>query len=149
MPFPDDVFQERQAFQNSSREKEIRNTYRPDSSFAQFTTGDFPSAAFEADQQFKNLTPGVKRTFNPWQGQLPYSTTPRTYENPMLQMIPEPTRVSRVCFNDALEKSGPWYLRSWQPWENAPFLPSVGDVTKDPRFGEQTKGFTTEYKKLL
>ena len=85
-----------------------------------------------------------------FQGQLPYLTSPRLYNTGVQErMIPEDTRVSKVCFNEALEKSGPWYMRYWQIWDYAPFLPSIGDVTKDPRYGQQTRGFTTEYKKLL
>lgn len=109
---------------------------------------DFAEKNFAAEQTFRSTGPELKKDVKPFVGQLPYSTTPRSYTYPVMQMVPEQTRVSRVCFNEAVENSGPWYLRHWQIWDNAPFLPSLGDVTKDPRYGIQTKGFTTEYMKL-
>ena len=109
---------------------------------------DFPSQSFAAEQAFMSTAPELKKDVRPFTGQLPYATTPRSYMNPGMQMIPETTRVSKVCFNEALENSGPFYLRRWQIWDYAPFLPSIGDVTKDPRYGIQTKGFTTEYMRL-
>ena len=85
-----------------------------------------------------------------FQGQLPMNTSPRLWsDGTQERMIPENTRVSKVCFNKALDESGPFYLRRWQIWDYAPLLPSIGDVTKDPRFGQQTRSFLTEYKKLL
>lgn len=115
---------------------------------APWQQGDFPDESFAAEQAFRQNAPELKKDIRPFVGQLPYATTPKSYVNPMLQMIPEQTRTSRVCFNEALENSGPWYLRHWQIWDYAPFLPSMGDVTKDPRYGIQTKGFTTDYLKL-
>lgn len=110
-----------------------------------FINKDYGTFNIDEEQKLRAITPQLKRDLRPFTGQLPYHTTPKTWENPQLYMIPETTRVSNVCFNDALYKSGPWYLRHWQIWDNAPFLPSSGDVTKDPRYGMQTKSFTTEY----
>ena len=117
---------------------------------APWQQNDFPDASYQAEQTFRDIGPELKKDIRPFEGQLPYSTTPRSYLNPAMQMVPQQTRIanSRVCFNEALDNSGPWYLRHWQIWDNAPFLPSVGDVTKDPRYGIQTKGFTTDYMKL-
>lgn len=116
---------------------------------APWQQGDFTEKNFDAEQLFRETQP-EKQKVRPFVGQLPYSTTPRSFLNPVTQLIPEQTRSSRVCFNEALEKSGPWYLRHFQLWDtpNAPFLPSAGDLSKDPRYSIQTKGFTTEYMKL-
>lgn len=113
-------------------------------------TKDRNSAAYYgAESIFRDSVSGVKRKRDPYVGALPYSTTPKTYVDPMIRMVPEPTRVDSVCFKEALERSGPFYLRHWQIWDNAPFLPSNGDVAIDPRYlSAQTKGFTTEYQKL-
>jgi len=109
---------------------------------------DFPDSSFAAEQAFRSQAPQMKMDLRPFEGQLPYSTVPKNYLNPGMQMIPEQTRVSKVCFNEALDNSGPWYLRHWTIFDYAPFLPSVGDVSKDPRYGIQTKGFLTDYMKL-
>jgi hypothetical protein len=118
---------------------------------------DFPSNEIDVENTFRYTAPEFKadlrlpnrQTGNfPYEGQLPYSTTPKEYPRIPYMAIPENTQISKVCFNEALDNSGPWYLRSWQIWDNAPFLPSNGDVTKDPRYGIQTKGFTTEYMNI-
>jgi len=113
---------------------------------APWQQGDFPNVVTE--QQFRYNVPELKKDVRPFVGQLPYTTTPKSYIDPGHRMIPESTQVSRVCFNEALDNSGPFYLRHWQIWDYAPFLPSNGDVGKDPRYGIQTKGFTTEYMPL-
>lgn len=119
------------------------------SSFAApWQNDDFPDSSFAAEQSFRSTAPELKKDVRPFVGQLPYATSPKTWVNPGIQMIPEQTRVSRVCFYEALDNSGPFYLRQWPIWDYMPFLPSIGDVTKDPRYGIQTKGFTTEYMKL-
>jgi hypothetical protein len=104
---------------------------------------------YGTEQQFRKNVSGVKRKNDPFVGQLPYMTTAKTYVNPMIQLIPQSTQINRVCFNEALANSGPFYLRHWQIWDNAPFLPSNGDVTLDPKYmSAQTKGFTAEYQKF-
>jgi hypothetical protein len=115
---------------------------------APWQKNDFPDAAFNAEQQFQSIAPTLKRDVRPFVGQLPYATTPKMWITPGERMIPAPTRVSRVCFNEAVDNSGPFYLRRWQIWDNAPFLPSAGDVANDPRYSIQTKTFTTEYNEL-
>lgn len=102
------------------------------------------------DQQFRgNGTLKNDNFVRRDQMQLPYSVgSRRTFVNPDLYMVPESTQVSRSCFNEALDNSGPYYLRWWQPFDNAPFLPSCGDTDKDPRYGVQTKTFTSEYLPL-
>jgi len=151
MNYPEDFFSKPRPMQDIqyTKEREESVMHKTDNQFGSLTTDDYTSVNFDADQQFKFTAPELKKDLRPYTGQLPYRTTPRSWEHKGNQMIPEPTRVSKVCFNDALENSGPWYLRHWQIWENAPFLPSIGDISKDPRYGMQTKGFTTEYKKML
>lgn len=80
-----------------------------------------------------------------FKGSLPYTTSPKLYRNVQDRMIPEETRISKVCWNDALADSGPWYLRHWQIWDGVPFLPTTGDVAKDPRYGKMTNDFTRDY----
>lgn len=117
--------------------------------FSGFINADYTNENLEAENKFRySQLSGKKGWQRPYSSQLPYRTTPKTYIQPEYQMIPESTRMSRVCFNEALDKSGPFYLRQWPIWDNAPFLPSVGDVTKDPRYGMQTKSFLTEYRKI-
>jgi hypothetical protein len=81
-------------------------------------------------------------------GSLPYSTAPRLLKRPLDRMLPTFTALecSKPCWNEALAQSGPWYLRHWQIWDNAPFLPTNGDVTKDPRYGVNTRQFTKPQK---
>ena len=81
-------------------------------------------------------------------GQLPYLTTPRLFNAPGRRMIPESTRdvEHRIRFNQKVDEAGPFYLRHWQIFDNAPFLPSSGDVTKDPRYSIMTKGSNVEYQ---
>lgn len=106
-------------------------------------------ANVDIETKFQENVPGVKRSTDRWEGQLPYSTTPKAYGTPGLQMIPQSTRIDAVCFREALDNSGPFYLRHWQIWDNAPFLPSGGDVSLDPKYHSmQTKGFTSSYLKL-
>jgi len=109
------------------------------------------SSYYSVEQEFREQVTGVKKSHtNQWEGQLPYQTTPKSNVHTAIQMIPEYRNpVNRVCFREAVDNSGPFYLRHWQIWDNAPFLPSNGDVTLDPKYmSEQTKGFTTEYHKL-
>jgi hypothetical protein len=130
------------------KERENSVNYQPDNTlFTSFQQTDYSSVNFDAEQSFRSNENNLKKGLRPWSGQLPYRST-KSFVNPGTRMIPESTRSSRVCFNDALANSGPWYLRQWPIWDHLPFLPSVGDVTKDPRYAVQTKGFTTEYRRI-
>jgi hypothetical protein len=82
-------------------------------------------------------------------GALPYTTSPRLRKNPVDRMMPVDTRVSRSCWREALAQAGPHYLRHWPIWDSLPFAPSSGDVTKDPRYGVDTRRFTKPYRSLL
>ena len=81
-------------------------------------------------------------------GSLPYTTSPRLKKNISDRIIPMDTQLgcSKACWNEALAQAGPWYLRHWQIWDNAPIKPSAGDLSKDPRYGVQTRQFTKPYK---
>lgn len=133
-------------------EKEKSQYYQTDTNmFQEFLSNDAQDRVAEAQIRKDNTSVKKDARRTQWQGQLPYQTSTRTRENSNVQLIPESTKGHdiKVCFNDALDKSGPFYLRHWQIWDSAPFLPSFGDVTKDPtRTMQQTKGFTTEYKKI-
>lgn len=79
-------------------------------------------------------------------GSLPYATSPRLKRTPVQRMVPMDTRVPRGEWNEALARSGPFYYRHWQIWDNAPFLPSRGDITLDPRYtgsNDMRSGMTT------
>jgi len=80
-------------------------------------------------------------------GSLPYTTSPKMLRNPVDRMMSEPTKMgfSRACFNECVNRSGPWYLRHWQIWDYAPLPPTNGDVSKDPRYGMDTRQFTEPY----
>lgn len=152
MNYTNDSFMKQRPMQDIQYTKEREESVvhkTANDQFGSLMQGDYSSVNFDTEQQFKFNPPGMKKDARPYVGSLPYRTTPRSWEHKGIQMIPETTRVSKVCFNDAVENSGPWYLRHWQIWDNAPFLPSMGDVSKDPRYGMQTKGFTTEYKRML
>jgi len=101
--------------------------------------GDKSSKNYDVEQSFLPKYFGRERMI---QGSLPKSTAPRLYNNPNDRMIPVDTRVSASCWNEALAQSGPFYLRRWQIWDNAPYLPSNGDVSLDPRYGADTRKFT-------
>ena len=135
-----------QNYYQDTSSRPIANGMDPSVFRTQWGNDDFSSAAFDAEQTFLRTRSGVRKDRrSQFQGQLPYATTPKQWIMPQKQMIPETTRISRACFNEALDESGPFYLRHWQIWDYAPFLPSNGDVTQDPRYGMQTKGFTTDY----
>ena len=126
---------------------DLRHSETNFNEFSADISSDFSNINYEADSQLRYTKPDNKRDVPRYSTQLPYLTTPHMVSTSNQQMIPKVGQFSRICFNDALAKSGPFYLRSWQIWDNAPFLPSLGDVTKDPtRMAEQTKGFSTEYK---
>lgn len=102
----------------------------------------------------RNKDKDVEDSFTPKYGQdrmvtgsLPFATSPRLYNNKNDRMIAVDTRISRACFNDCIAQAGPFYLRHWQIWDTAPFKPSTGDVTKDPRYGENTRQFTMPFRK--
>jgi hypothetical protein len=81
-------------------------------------------------------------------GSLPYSSGPRLLKKEHERMISLSTKLnfSKVCFNKCVEDAGPSYLRYWQIWDSAPFIPSVGDVSIDPRYTQMdTKLFTEPY----
>ncbi|RKP33268.1 hypothetical protein BJ085DRAFT_31414 [Dimargaris cristalligena] len=145
--------------ENNSVKRTRATTYLPERAIPvhnNFTSDEFGSPQiadygkrnFDTEQAFRDTAPSSQSGVRQFSGQLPYATTPRSFENPMTKIIPQPTKMGKVCFNDALDKAGPFYLRQWQIWENAPFIPSLGDVTKDPRYAIQTKGFTTEYTRI-
>ena len=67
-------------------------------------------------------------------GSLPYATPPRLKREPLQRMVPMDTRVPRGEWNEALARAGPFYYRHWQIWDYAPYVPSNGDVTLDPRY---------------
>lgn len=79
-------------------------------------------------------------------GSLPYYTSPKLKRTPFERIIPIDTRISRPCWNETLAQSGPFYLRYWQIWDNASILPTTGDISKDPRYGENTRQFTKPYR---
>ena len=82
-------------------------------------------------------------------GSLPYTGSPRYRKNLSDRLIPEDTKMmwSRSCWNECLNQAGPWYLRHWQIWDYAPFVPTAGNVVTDPKYGGiNTKEFTKSYK---
>lgn len=140
----------RDAYTNMLKDKNVSNDISSNlNPFQDFHRQDFSTVNFNAEQDFRYKAKDNKKDVRPFVGSLPFRTTPMSKIMPTHRMIPESTRVSRVCFNDALEQSGPFYLRQWPIWDHLPFLPSTGDVSKDPRYGQQTKGFTTEYKQMM
>lgn len=72
-------------------------------------------------------------------GSLPYSTTPRLRNPPLDRPVPVDTRVPQGEWNEAVARAGPFYARHWQIWEHAPYLPSRGDVSLDPRYINQPR----------
>ncbi len=93
---------------------------------------------------FKQKTFGRDRMMT---GSLPYATSPRLKKTPLERLVPMNTHVPYGELNEALSRAGPFYLRRWQIWDNAPFLPSRGDVSLDPRFApNQLKRSTTILK---
>lgn len=90
---------------------------------------------------FKQKTFGRDRMMT---GSLPYATSPRLKRTPLERMVPMDTHVPFGELKEALSRAGPFYLRRWQIWDNAPFLPSNGDVSLDPRYSaNQMKHSTT------
>jgi hypothetical protein len=82
-------------------------------------------------------------------GALPYATAPRLRRHPTDRFMPmdTKTRFSRACWNECVNSAGPHYLRYWQVWDYAPFLPSRGNVAIDPRYtGMPTKSYTAPFK---
>ncbi len=130
------------------REQTRQINPEPYGNWASFISNDYTQQNRDTENQFRYQVSGVKKDRSPFSAQLPYNTTPKTYTPPTHQMIPQTTRFDKVCFNEALDKAGPHYLRHWQIFDNAPFLPSNGDLSKDPRYGQQTKNFLTSYRKL-
>jgi hypothetical protein len=64
------------------------------------------------------------------------------------QLIPEPTRTTRVAMNKAFEDT-PYYERKWEPVEHLPVLPTIGNIDADPRYHSlSTKTNMTEYKQI-
>jgi hypothetical protein len=92
-----------------------------------------------------------KRDVRPFQGQL-RDVGRKSYNMQGLQIpISEVTRTKgeSVCFNDELAQT-PFYFRHFPIFENAPFIPSVGDIDNDPRYGTIiTKEFQSKYKQIL
>lgn len=81
-------------------------------------------------------------------GAFPYAGAPRMRKKVHERMIPESTKLtySRACFNECVNAAGPNYLRYWQIWDYAPFLPTNGNIALDPRYGMDTKRFTQPYR---
>ena|SRR5947209_2721856 len=121
-----------------------------DKSFNNMQQTDYAGLNRTEEAQLRYVAPEPKRGFKTRNDQMPYVTTGRRIDPMNNKLVPESTREGdlTVQFNEAVDNSGPFYLRHWQIWDNAPFLPSAGDVSQDPRYGIQTKGFTAEYKKL-
>ncbi len=93
---------------------------------------------------FKHRSFGQDRMMT---GSLPYATSPRLKRAPLQRMVPMDTRVPRGEWNEALARAGPFYYRHWQIWDNAPFLPSNGDLALDPRYNSnQMRPSTTTLK---
>lgn len=101
--------------------------------------------SYQVQQSFLPQTYGKERMNT---GSLPFNTSPKLRRQVTDRMIPEGTKMmwSRSCWNECLNNAGPWYLRHWQIWDYAPFLPTNGDVSLDPRYGMDTKKFTESYK---
>ena len=104
-------------------------------------------ASFLDAQQKSNSKRDLR--LNGHQGQLPYATTPRTFATPgQDRLVPFSTRdnCTRFTFNEQVASQGPFYLRHWQIFDNAPFKPTAGDITKDPRYNFMTKGRLADYQ---
>lgn len=132
------------------KEREETVVYKSDNNnlWGELMRDDYSTVNFDADNRFKFNAPQNKKDVKPYVGSLPHKTTPKTYELPQLQMIPETTRVSKVCMNDAINNAGPWYLRQWPRFQDFPFKPSLGDISRDPRYGLITRNESVEYKRL-
>lgn len=64
------------------------------------------------------------------------------------QMVPEPTRITRVCMNKTFE-SVPFYERSFPIVDAFPVKPTMGEIGDDPRYKMiSTKTNTSEYKQV-
>lgn len=116
---------------------------------------DFTRGLTQQDYQvYKNqlsFPKETKRDTRPFSGQLPYHTTSKQFNyqgyRPKIAMLTTP-KGNSVCFNTQLAQT-PFYNRSWQPFENMPFVPSTGDVFKDPRYSQTTNNFSNEYKNTV
>lgn len=125
-----------------------------DNQYNAMTEQDTPASFWSASDAFRDAQRQANKKrdvrLSRYEGQLPMHTTPRLCKfNQMESRIePETTRgVSPRCsFNERVEAQGPFYLRHWQIFDNAPFLPSEGDVTKDPRYSVMTKGHSADYR---
>ena len=97
------------------------------------------------ERNFFTLPQETKRDTLPFSDQLPYSTTPKSFNTSAERFqVPQSTnsRGSFVCFNTELAKT-PFYLRSWPSFE----VPRQRvDTTKDPRYSVSTKIFSQNYK---
>lgn len=109
-----------------------------------------PISSLEAEQELRQVQGGVKKSRDPFCGSLPFATTPKVHKNPDFRMVPATTRSKTIHtdFAKMSEARGPLYQQQWPVFDNVPFLPSRGDVALDPRYGVQTKGFSTAYMKL-
>ncbi len=98
----------------------------------------------EVADSFRQKTFGRDRMMT---GSLPFATSPRLKRTPLQRMVPMDTHVPFGELNEAVARAGPFYLRRWQIWDNAPFLPNTGDVSLDPRYSaNQMKTRTTILK---
>jgi len=110
--------------------------------------------AIRTDPRNKNYD--IEASFGPKQfgvarmneGSLPFTTSPRLRKQTGERMMPEGTKFlwSRSCWNECVNSAGPWYYRHWQIWDYAPFLPTSGNVSLDPRYGANTRQFTEPFK---
>lgn len=116
--------------------KYIENVYGRD------IRSDKSKKNYDVESSFQTTSFGKDRMI---QGSLPFATSPRLKRNVTDRNLPVNTTISRVCFNDCLNEGGRFHDRYWVDWNNHAFLPTTGDVTKDPRYGENTRSFTKPY----
>lgn len=86
----------------------------------------------------------TKRDKRPYSGELPvdFSARQPNYDARRIDVAQmTSTKGDFVCFNERVSAS-PFYLRSWAIFEDMPMVPSIGDVTKDPRYSMITKQFS-------
>lgn len=76
-----------------------------------------------------------------------YRMMPRTFPNPMVRSVPESTREtgSRIRLDDQMAEAD-ISSRTFDQFKYAPYVPSAGDVGRDPRYAIQTKGAVGDYQ---
>ncbi len=131
------------------RQSQVQQLQDPWADYSQMTARD-NVGHFDAYNEFikARQNSNLRRSSRANKGlERTYQMMPRVMNDPMARIFPTSTKEigEKLRLNDSFDQAK-MSSRQFDLFDNAPFIPSVGDVGKDPRYAIQTKNASGDYQ---